>query len=187
MKNRQLKIFHFVLTFSPFSVPHTRIVIDRIKPTFVKSLPKIITTSGKSILMSLNGNQRDAILRALTANEYLLLKGLPGTGKTQTLCALIRLLVLMGKSILITSHTHSAVDNLLLRLRKCAEQIDFMRLGSTKRMHPDLRDRSEDSYTSNCTTPDELTSVYNRFVSVYPIQIFDKHEKSKFCFFFFGF
>lgn len=141
-------------------------MIDRIKPTFVKSLPKTITTHGKPILMTLNGNQRDAVLRALTANEYLLLKGLPGTGKTQTLSALIRLLVLMKKSILITSHTHSAVDNLLLRLRKCDEQIEFMRLGSTKRIHPDLRDRSEEFYTSNCTTPDELTSIYNRFVSI---------------------
>lgn len=150
-------------------------MIDRVKPTFVKSLPKVITTDGKSILMALNGNQRDAVLRALTANEYLLLKGLPGTGKTQTLSALIRLLVLMKKSILITSHTHSAVDNLLLRLRKCDDQIEFMRLGSTKRIHPDLRDRSEEFYTSNCTTPDELTRTYNRFVSIYNGH-FDKIE-----------
>lgn len=135
------------------------------KPTFVKSLPKVITTRGKSILLELNENQRNAVLRALTANEYLLLKGLPGTGKTQTLSALIRLFVLMKKSVLITSHTHSAVDNLLLRLRKCDDQIEFMRLGSTKRIHPDLRDRSEEFFTSNCTTPDELTSIYNRFVS----------------------
>lgn len=143
----------------------SRIVIDREKPTFAKSLPKVITTIGKSILLELNENQREAVLRALTANEYLLLKGLPGTGKTQTLSALIRLFVLMKKSVLITSHTHSAVDNLLLRLRKCDDQVEFMRLGSTKRIHPDLRDRSEESFTSNCTTPDELTSIYNRFVS----------------------
>lgn len=140
-------------------------MIDRIPPTFAKALPKVMTTLGKPILMSLNAIQRDAILRTLTANEYLLLKGLPGTGKTQTLSALIRLFILMKKSVLITSHTHSAVDNLLLRLRKCDDQIEFMRLGSTKRIHPDLRDRSEGIFTANCTTPDELTSVYNRFVS----------------------
>lgn len=104
------------------------------------------------------------MLRALTANEYLLLKGLPGTGKTQTLAALIRLLVLMEKSILITSHTHSAVDNVLLRLRKCDEHLQFMRLGSSKRIHPEIRDRSEGVYTSNCKSPDELAAVYNRFV-----------------------
>lgn len=115
--------------------------------------------------MGLNANQRTAVLKALTANEYLLLKGLPGTGKTQTLSALIRLLVLMEKSVLITSHTHSAVDNLLLRLRKCDDQIRFIRLGASKRIHPELRDHSEDFYTLNCKTPDELTSIYNQFVS----------------------
>lgn len=142
-----------------------RIVIDRVRPTFTKTLPKVITTTGKSILMTLNANQRSAVLKALTANEYLLLKGLPGTGKTQTLAALIRLLVLMEKSILITSHTHSAVDNVLMRLRKCDNQIKFMRLGSAKRIHSDLKDCSEEFYTSNCKTPDELAEIYNQFVS----------------------
>lgn len=122
-------------------------------------------TAGKSILMTLNANQRTAVLRALTANEYLLLKGLPGTGKTQTLAVLIRLLVLMEKSVLITSHTHSAVDNLLLRLRKCDDDLQFMRLGSTKRIHPGIRDRSEGAYTSNCKSPDDLAAVYSKFVS----------------------
>lgn len=115
--------------------------------------------------MSLNTNQRTAVLKALTANEYLLLKGLPGTGKTQTLTALIRLLVLMDKSVLVTSHTHSAVDNLLLRLKKCDDQIRFIRLGATKRIHPELRDHSESSYTSDCNTPDDLINIYNQFVS----------------------
>lgn len=142
-----------------------RVVIDRVAPTFTKTLPKVITTTGKSILMTLNANQRSAVLKSLTANEYLLLKGLPGTGKTQTLAALIRLLVLMEKSILITSHTHSAVDNVLMRLRKCDNQIKFMRLGSAKRIHADLRDCSEEFYTSNCKMPDELAEIYNQFVS----------------------
>lgn len=128
-------------------------------------MPKVITTAGKSILMTLNANQRTAVLKALTANEYLLLKGLPGTGKTQTLAALIRLLVLMEKSVLITSHTHSAVDNVLMRLRKCDDQIKFMRLGSVKRIHSDLTDFSEEFYTSNCKSPDELADIYKQFVS----------------------
>lgn len=136
------------------------------KPTFSKSLPKIITTDGKPILMSLNEIQRKSVLKALTANEYLLLKGLPGTGKTQTITAIIRLLVLMKKSVLITSHTHSAVDNVLLRLQKCDDKIKFMRLGSAKRIRTELRDHSEEYYTSNCKTPDELNTIYNQFVSL---------------------
>lgn len=114
----------------------------------------------------MNTNQRSAILKALTANDYFLLKGLPGTGKTQTLVALIRLLVLMGKSILITSHTHSAVDNLLMRLMKSDASIKFMRLGSASRIRRELKNHSEDFFTKNCKTPDDLAAIYNDFVSV---------------------
>lgn len=139
-------------------------MIDRKTPTFSKALPKIITTEGKSVLLGLNGNQRTAILKALTANEYLLLKGLPGTGKTQTVAALIRLLVMMKKSILITSHTHSAVDNVLLRLMNSDKNVKFMRLGSASRIRNELKEHSEDFFTRNCQTPDELAAIYNDFV-----------------------
>lgn len=136
------------------------------QPTFNKILPKKINTSdGKSILLTLNQNQRTAVLKALTANEYLLLKGLPGTGKTQTLAALIRLFVMMDKSILITSHTHSAVDNVLIRLLKSDPNIRFLRLGSMKRIRNELKEHSEEFYTQKCQSPDELTAIYEKFVS----------------------
>lgn len=135
------------------------------KPTFVNALPNVIKTSGERILKSLNPDQCNAVMKALTANEYLLLKGLPGTGKTQTLAALIRLLVLMKKSVLVTSHTHSAVDNVLVRLMKSDRDLKFLRLGSNKRIHAELRDHSEDFYTQNCSSPDELATIYAQFVS----------------------
>lgn len=142
-----------------------RVVIDRARPTFTKTLPKVITTTGMHILKSLNSDQRTAVLKALTANDYLLLKGLPGTGKTQTLAALIRLLVLMKQSVLITSHTHSAVDNVLVRLMKSDRELKFLRLGSSKRIRADLNEHSEGFYTQNCESPDELKTIYEQFVS----------------------
>ena len=45
-------------------------------------------------------------------------KGMPGSGKTTTIVAMIRILLLCGLRVLITSYTHSAVDNLLLKLLK---------------------------------------------------------------------
>jgi DNA replication ATP-dependent helicase Dna2 len=42
---------------------------------------------------------------------------------------MVKAVLLEGKSILITSYTHSAVDNLLLKL--CELKIDFLRLGGT--------------------------------------------------------
>lgn len=146
------------------SVPSCRIVIDKEPPTFLEKLPKIIATKGTSLLRSLNDIQRKAVLKALAANEYFLIKGLPGTGKTQTLTTIVRLLVLMGKSILITSHTHSAVDNLLMRLKHADDQLKFIRLGSTNRINGALARHSESELTRHCTTPEQLKSIYDSFV-----------------------
>ena len=39
-------------------------------------------------------------------------------GKTSTIVALVRVLVALGQSVLLASYTHSAVDNILLKLLK---------------------------------------------------------------------
>jgi DNA replication ATP-dependent helicase Dna2 len=44
----------------------------------------------------------------------------------------------MGKSVLFTSYTHSAIDNLLLKL--LALKIDFLRIGTHGKVHPQIRD-----------------------------------------------
>lgn len=140
-----------------------RIIIDREKPTFTRTVPAAISTEAKQILQNLNKHQKIAVLTAVGTKSYCLFKGLPGTGKTQTVIALIRLLVAMNKSILITSNTHSAVDNVLRRL--LPYNIKFMRLGSTSRIDPVLKDFSEASLTENCSTPEELAAVYISYVS----------------------
>lgn len=43
------------------------------------------------------------------------------------MCLQVRTLVCRGKRVLITSYTHSAVDNLLLKLRE--KGVHFLRLG----------------------------------------------------------
>jgi AAA domain/PLD-like domain len=62
-----------------------------------------------------NVNQRRFVEMAL-ANEISWLFGPPGTGKTDTLSALTRLLFEAGKRILICSNTNQAVDQLLQKL-----------------------------------------------------------------------
>jgi DNA replication ATP-dependent helicase Dna2 len=46
-------------------------------------------------------------------------QGLPGSGKTSTIAFVARLLAAHGKRVLITSYTHAAVDNVLLKLIEC--------------------------------------------------------------------
>ncbi|KAL6323365.1 hypothetical protein AAG906_029372 [Vitis piasezkii] len=66
---------------------------------------------------SLNNDQRQAILKILTAKDYALILGMPGTGKTSTMVHAVKALLMRGASILLTSYTNSAVDNLLIKLK----------------------------------------------------------------------
>ena len=61
---------------------------------------------------------------------------MPGTGKTTTIASIIKILVNRGKSVLLTSYTHSAVDNILMKL--LPTRTKFMRLGSMRKIHKDL-------------------------------------------------
>uniref|UniRef100_A0A182N8E0 DNA helicase n=1 Tax=Anopheles dirus TaxID=7168 RepID=A0A182N8E0_9DIPT len=140
-----------------------RIIVDRVTPSFTDGiLSKSIIPAAKEILKHLNRFQKQAALKAAASTSYCLLKGLPGTGKTQTIVGLIRLLLALGESILLTSNTHSAVDNVLKRLLPF-EDIKFLRLGSIDRIDPDLKPHAESVLTENCETPTQLMEVYNQF------------------------
>jgi hypothetical protein len=91
----------------------------------------------KTAYEGLNDEQRLAVDRILSAQDYVCLLGMPGTGKTSTLVAAIRALVGAGRSVLVTSHTHSAVDTLLSKLIRppAAEgEAPALPLGSVVRM-----------------------------------------------------
>ncbi|XP_024871221.1 DNA replication ATP-dependent helicase/nuclease DNA2 [Temnothorax curvispinosus] len=136
-----------------------RIVIDKRPATFTEKLPRSVVSASTEIISDLNESQQRAVLKAVAAHEYVLIKGMPGTGKTQTLVALIELLLELGSSVLVTAHTHSAVDNVLLKLLE--RNIDFLRLGSTKQIHPLLTCKSEEYAIKSCDSPEDLEALYN--------------------------
>nr|XP_022919346.1 DNA replication ATP-dependent helicase/nuclease DNA2 [Onthophagus taurus] len=135
------------------------LIIDKKPPNYLKKLPRIVATKAPPILQRLNAVQQQAVLKVLTAEDYVLIKGLPGTGKTATIVALVELLTEIGKSVLITSYTHNAVDNVCLRLKR--RGVKVLRLGSQGRIHSDLIDMSEFELTKNCQSVEELEKVYN--------------------------
>ncbi|WFC96743.1 DNA helicase [Malassezia brasiliensis] len=83
-----------------------------------------------------NDEQRRAVAQALTARDYALVLGMPGTGKSTTLAALVHLLVAAGQSVLLCSYTHSAVDTVLAKL---GAGLDVLRIGAPHRVHPRVR------------------------------------------------
>ncbi|XP_050237570.1 DNA replication ATP-dependent helicase/nuclease JHS1 isoform X2 [Mercurialis annua] len=86
---------------------------------------------------SLNDDQRRAILKILTAKDYALILGMPGTGKTSTMVYAVKALLMRGASILLTSYTNSAVDNLLIKLK--AQGVDFLRIGRYEAVHNEVK------------------------------------------------
>ena len=84
------------------------------------------------MVAALNEEQRGAVEHILGARDYALVVGLPGAGKSATLAATVKALVDMGKSVLVTSHTHNAVDNILARLPDVGID-DFLRVGGDDR------------------------------------------------------
>ncbi|KAL9053487.1 MAG: hypothetical protein Q9162_004725 [Coniocarpon cinnabarinum] len=111
------------------------LIVDKVAPAF-RTHSTAYDISGPASQTSINTDQRRAIEKILSAEDYALVLGMPGTGKTTTIAHIIRALVAKGKSVLLTSYTHSAVDNILLKLRD--DQIPMLRLGTLSKIHPDV-------------------------------------------------
>ena len=62
---------------------------------------------------------------------------MPGTGKTRTTAFAVRCLLALNRSVLVTAYTHSAVDNLLLKLVESGVT-DMVRVGNRSAVHPNL-------------------------------------------------
>ncbi|KAL0867715.1 hypothetical protein ABMA27_008447 [Loxostege sticticalis] len=134
------------------------IIIDKETPLFEKKQPREVGRLGSKMMRGLNIEQQRAVLRALAATHYALLRGLPGTGKTQTLSVLIQMAVALKMRILVTAHTHSAVDNLLARLPKT---IRIMRLGPKSRVAASMSHCCEQELAAKCDTPEQLEKLYD--------------------------
>ncbi|KAF8754522.1 AAA domain [Rhizoctonia solani] len=123
------------LFYKPGDERRLRLVVDLVPPRFLapdgdEKLPEIRAKV-------LNPNQRAAIELVLRAQDYALVLGMPGTGKTTMVVELIKELVRRGKSVLLTSYTHSAVDTILLKLLEV--EFDVLRLGNVDKVHIEAR------------------------------------------------
>ena len=85
----------------------------------------------------LNEWQRDAVKRALAADDAALVHGPPGTGKTTVLVEVIRHAVARGERVLATAPSNIAVDNMLEKLLPTGLRV--VRLGHPARTLESLR------------------------------------------------
>lgn len=121
------------------------------------------TTLSLCNVLNLNSDQRRAVSWARRAKDYLLVLGMPGTGKSTTLAAIILSFVREGKSVLLCSYTNAAVDNVLLTLLRL-NFTDFIRLGRKinavdGRLH---KYHERNIIDRNLRTKESLENVYNK-------------------------
>jgi DNA replication ATP-dependent helicase Dna2 len=102
-----------------------RLIVDLERPVFDKDYKLSASEREKT---NLNEDQLKAVNKVLTAQDYALILGMPGTGKTTTIGQVIKALTDRGKTVLLTSYTHSAVDNILLKIKDL--DINILRLGN---------------------------------------------------------
>ena len=113
-----------------------RLVVNLAPPNF-DAENELLTRARASLhcqvlARSLNAHQMLAVEKALRSRDYTLILGMPGTGKTTVVAHLIRMLVEMGKTVLLSAYTHSAVDTILAKLNG----VDFgiLRLGNVDKV-----------------------------------------------------
>jgi DNA replication ATP-dependent helicase Dna2 len=117
-----------------------QLIIEQHPPSF-KPTSSAYSLSGPASQQDLNVDQRRAIEKVMSAKDYALVLGMPGTGKTTTIAHIIRALVSQGKSVLLASYTHTAVDNILLKIKD--DNIPILRLGAVGKVHPEVRSFSD--------------------------------------------
>ena len=139
---------------------HTKLrnqLIFGTKPAFttVKATP----SQPLSQLGEMNEDQIAAVTKVLSAQDYALVLGMPGTGKTTTIAHIIRALLAEDKSILLTSFTHTAVDNILMKIRDIAPAGSILRLGLPAKINAQVQEFCQLAATPRKTI-DEIESAY---------------------------
>ncbi|AJF27114.1 ATPase AAA [Haloarcula sp. CBA1115] len=85
-----------------------------------------------------NDAQNEAVQLAVGAEDFALVHGPPGTGKTYTLARMVRALVARGDRVLLSAFTNRAVDNLLEALEDQG-YTDIVRVGTESGVRDDMQ------------------------------------------------
>lgn len=94
-----------------------------------------------------NAKQAEAVGLAFGAEQIACIQGPPGTGKSSVLALIVRLMVSRGERVLVTSHTHMAINNALNKIHK--EGVPVVKIGlHTQRKGLDTQVSSHESFAA---------------------------------------
>lgn len=73
-------------------------------------------------LEGLNDEQRKAVVRAFTAEDFQMVIGVPGSGKVQTIIRFVQVAKKLKQKVILFGVNHTSIDNLLLALLALEEK-----------------------------------------------------------------
>ena len=115
------------------ATPHIRdLVAGKIRPRFIG-----IAAPPRP---DFNREQNRAVERALQMQDYLLIHGPPGTGKTSVIAEIVKRLTQQGQRVLLSAFTNQAVDNMLKRLDQEGFH-EYLRLGHERSVNATVKHR----------------------------------------------
>ena len=140
--DRMLTALHDAVLKQP--QPKKDVLFDRREPAF---------SSTEETFIDNNAAQNEAVELAVGAEDFALVHGPPGTGKTYTLATIIRTLTSRGERVLLSAFTNRAVDNAMEALIEQGFE-DIVRVGTES----GVRDDMQQYRLAQSGDPDELAS-----------------------------
>lgn len=83
-------------------------------------------------------SEEKAVRQSLKGPGITLIQGPPGTGKTSVIAEIALQLLLNNRTVLITSQTNTALDNIVGRIVKSDPNVNLMRIASTPQIIEDI-------------------------------------------------
>ena len=94
--------------------------------------------------------QRDIVRKALGTNNFAILEGPPGSGKTTVISEIILQMLAKGKRLLLVGSTHVAVDNVLEKLIKYQDIVVPIRMPRAEReLPPEIENLTYNKYVGH--------------------------------------
>lgn len=131
-----------------------------LEAVLARSLPRITGVKAGQPIVDENANLVDATVDVIARlkSSYLPIQGPPGTGKTYVASHAILALIRAGKRVAVTSHSHKAIDNLLLAVADRAKEAK-VRLQAIKKT--DAGERLEEAgIETTADNADERLAAY---------------------------